>query len=279
MSKPSFKNLAAKKSHWSRSLSICSGCNWEDPQQAPTMLGLAFFSFSLQNSSFCPNPSTHQREEISSVCAGEGDINKSFTKAKSELQQKLCVFLQPQINFVFSLSELPQIKALPKPSCCYQTKFPSQSGMSLQYSFSTAFHSFSFCPWKTYLAFFLLGLGVYPWGNSARRLSSKRHYHMKQQRWWPEQVGKHKDHIKMVPVESFSHPCALILTSVASRQRVQTQLWGPGVCTHILTPGWHKQQLLEKLRGFSHHSHSCMLRPAEGPSSAALEGPTWARST
>lgn len=89
-------------------------------------------------------------------------------------------------------------------------------------------------PWKTYLAHFLLGLDVYPWGNLARRSSSKRLYHMKQQRWWPKRVGKHKHHIEMVPVESFSNPCALILTSVASRQRVQTQLWGPGDCTHIL---------------------------------------------
>lgn len=121
-----------------------------------------------------------EREEISSVCAGEGDITKSFTKAKSELQQKPCVFHQ-----ITSL-ELPQIKALPKPSCSYQTKFPSQFGICLQYSFSSVFHRFWFCPWKTYLSHFLLGLGVYPWGNLARRSSRQRLYHVEQQRWWPK---------------------------------------------------------------------------------------------
>lgn len=167
VSKPSFKKLAAKKSHWRTSLSIHSGRTWEVPLQAH--LGWHFFPSLYKTAA---PAQIQEMKKISPVCAGEGDITKSFSEEKSELHQKLSVFLQ-----ITSL-ELPQIKALPKPSCWYQTKFPSQFGMSLQYSFSSVFHSFWFCPWTTYLALFLL----YPWGNLARRSSSKRLCHMNQQR-------------------------------------------------------------------------------------------------
>lgn len=265
VSKPSFKKLAAKKSHWSTSFPSTVG--------GPGKFLCRHFWVGIFFPSLYKTAASAQIQEmkkISPVWAGEGDITKSFSKEKSELQQKLSVFLQ-----ITSL-ELPQIKALPKPSCCYQTKFPSQFGVSLQYSFSSVFHSFWFCPKTTYLAHFLL----YPWGNLARRSSSKRLYHMNQQRWGPKWVGKHKDHIEMVPVESFSHPCAPISTSVASRQRVQTQLWSPGVCIHILVTRLAQVTPLGKPERFF-LPFPLLLRPAEGPPRATLEeenGRTWGRS-
>lgn len=62
--------------------------------------------------------------------------------------------------------------------------------------------------------------------------------------------GKTQRPHKKKPVESLSHPWVLISTSVASRQCVQTQLWGPGVCTHILVTRLAQATALGKTESF-----------------------------
>lgn len=97
---------------------------------------------------------------------------------------------------------------------------------------------------------------------------------MKQQRWWPKRVEKHKDHIQVAPVESFSHPCAVISNNtMAPRQRVQTQLWEPHGCTYISLTKLPEVTPFGKVE--NHHSHCCILRPAEGPPGAALQEEGW----
>ena len=97
---------------------------------------------------------------------------------------------------------------------------------------------------------------------------------MKQQRWWPKRVEKHKDHIQVAPVESFSRPCAGISNNtMASRQHVLTHLWEPRGYTYILVTKLPEVTPLGKAE--NHHSHCCILRPAEGPPGAALEEEGW----
>ena len=97
---------------------------------------------------------------------------------------------------------------------------------------------------------------------------------MKQQRLWPKWVEKHKEHIYMAPVESFSCPCVVFLSNaVASKQHVQTQLWEPCDYTYILMTKLPEFTPLGKAE--NHDFHCCVLRPAEGPAGAALEVEGW----
>lgn len=103
---------------------------------------------------------------------------------------------------------------------------------------------------------------------------------MKQQRWWPKWVEKHKDCIQVAHVEPFSRPCAVISNNtMAPRQRSDSALgttWlylhfgDQSVRSHNSGKGWeppfsllHTESCLRAFWGSSGRGR--MAGPGEGP--------------